>query len=70
VRRRVWLFALLLLAATGCARVEVYERGYLSDPIMDLELQDRRDKQDQKWLEAREGSTGGAAGAGGGCACS
>ena len=67
--RRLALVALLLLVA-GCARVEVYERGYLGDPIMDLKTQDRRDKQDQKWLEAREGSTGGAAGAGGGCACS
>jgi hypothetical protein len=63
----------MLIALTGlvsgCARVRPYEREYLSDRIMDVRTSARADRIDQKWLEAREGSTGGAEGAGGGCAC-
>ena len=59
--------ALALLA--GCAAVRPYEREYLSDRIMNSAEETREEFLDQKWLEAREGSTGIAAGAGGGCAC-
>ena len=60
-------FTLSLLA--GCAAVRPYEREYLADRIMDAEQDAREERLNQKWLEAREGSTGGATGAGGGCAC-
>ena len=71
--RRLPRIGLLLVVLTallpGCARVRPYEREYLSDRIMDVRTSARADRIDQKWLEAREGSTGGAKGAGGGCAC-
>jgi hypothetical protein len=54
---------------SGCSSVRPYEREYLADRIMDYEREAREERVDQKWLEAREGSTGGAIGAGGGCAC-
>lgn len=61
--------ALMVLALTGCARVHPFEREFLSDPIMDRAARMVELDRDQKWLEAREGSIGGASGAGGGCAC-
>ena len=62
-------FGLLGLLVSGCSTVRPYEREYLADRIMDYQLEAREDRVDQKWMEAREGSTGGAIGAGGGCAC-
>lgn len=59
----------LLVAASGCATVAPYEREYLSDRIMDMDAEQAEASVDQKWFEARESSTGGAGGAGGGCAC-
>ena len=59
----------LAVAATGCAVVKPYEREHLVDQTMALEEEAREDERELKWLEAREGSTGGATGAGGGCAC-
>jgi hypothetical protein len=61
--------AAALSAFAGCANVRAYEREYLADRIMDEARVDKEGLIDQKWLEAREGSTGGAVGAGGGCAC-
>jgi hypothetical protein len=61
--------AAALSALAGCANVRPYEREYLTDRIMDEAREDKEGLIDQKWLEAREGSTGGAVGAGGGCAC-
>ena len=55
------------LLASGCATVKAYEREYLADPIMSLELSNRDAARDVSWIEAREGSTGGMGGAGGGC---
>ena len=65
----LFLSALVLCLLTGCAAVKPYEREYLADPIMAMELDKNEDQRELKWLEAREGSTGGAGGAGGGCAC-
>jgi hypothetical protein len=59
--------AALLLA--GCATVRPYQRERLADPIMSFEAQAKRDARLTKSFEAREGSTGGNGGAGGGCAC-
>jgi hypothetical protein len=63
------LLAAFIGALGGCATVRPYEREYLTDRIMDGTREEKEDLIDQKWLEAREGSTGGAVGAGGGCAC-
>ena len=68
------LLAILLTASgglsmTGCAHVRAYEREYLQDPIMSLQEHAREEKENLHWIEAREGSTGGAGAAGGGCAC-
>lgn len=58
-----------ILMASGCASVKPYEKEHLVDPLMfDLYAADD-DMHEMKWLEAREGSTGGIGGAGGGCAC-
>ena len=65
----VLLAGALAVLAGGCANVKPHQREYLTDRIMDDRGDAREDKQEQKWLEAREGSTGGAGGAGGGCAC-
>jgi hypothetical protein len=69
-RRRVVVFGLLLLAAaTGCSQVRPYQKEHLADPIMVSTLEAEAEKREMKWLDAREGSTGGVGGAGGGCAC-
>jgi Domain of unknown function (DUF4266) len=60
--------AALLLSATGCA-VQAYQRERLVDRIMTFESDAKEDARMTKSLEAREGSTGGNGGAGGGCAC-
>ena len=59
----------LLLLASGCAHVQAYERGRLVDRIMSFQAEARKDARLTKSFEAREGSTGGNGGAGGGCAC-
>ena len=71
VRRALALLALALLPvlATGCSSVGAYQRERLTDRIMSFESTARRDARLTKSLEAREGSTGGNGGAGGGCAC-
>jgi hypothetical protein len=72
--RKIMFFALIGAGlvgfmVSGCSTVRPYEREYLADQIMDYRREAREERVDQKWLEAREGSTGGAIGAGGGCAC-
>ena len=61
----------LLLLQTGCAfhTVRVYQREYLTSRIMTFEAGAREAARRTKALDAREGSTGGNGGAGGGCAC-
>ena len=69
---RIVLAALLLsLAACGCATVPVrpWQRERLVDPIVAFRAEAREDARKMKTFEAREGSTGGIGGAGGGCAC-
>jgi hypothetical protein len=73
MRARDFFAALVIggstLSASGCAHVRAYQREYLQDPIMSLEQDAREEKENLHWIEAREGSTGGAGAAGGGCAC-
>lgn len=62
---------LLLLGLAGCATVPVraWQRERLVDPIVAFRAEAREDARKLKTFEAREGSTGGIGGAGGGCAC-
>jgi hypothetical protein len=61
---------LSLALLSGCAaHVRPYQRERLADPIMSFEAQAKKDARLSKSFEAREGSTGGVGGAGGGCAC-
>ena len=78
VRLAVWRsLATLVLAVLaiglggGCAMrpVPAYQREHLVDPIMSFKAQARKDARLTKSFEAREGSTGGNGGEGGGCAC-
>ena len=77
MRESVSLAVLLLLAAlaaagtTGCAaqNVPAYQREHLVDRIMSFQADSKGDARRTKSFEAREGSTGGNGGAGGGCAC-
>jgi hypothetical protein len=62
----LWLVALL---GAGCAHVAPYQREFLADRIMDPAATGRERSTERHWLETREGATGGALGAGGGCAC-
>jgi predicted ATP-dependent serine protease len=47
----------------------VYRREHLVDPIMSFDAEAKLSARRMKSFEAREGSTGGIGGAGGGCAC-
>ncbi len=74
-RRRLALRALAVVvgfqtgALGGCATVRPYEKELLADPIMVSAAETGAQMREMKWLDAREGSTGGVGGAGGGCAC-
>jgi hypothetical protein len=61
----------LLVFGTGCAAqsVRAYQREHLVDRIMSFKAEAKKDARMTKSFEAREGSTGGNGGAGGGCAC-
>ncbi len=63
------LVAALLPVLFGCAAVKPYQKEHLADPIMQSEMEAEAQMRELKWLDAREGSTGGGGGAGGGCAC-
>ena len=72
IRRLVSLaLAALTIALSGCAMrpVPAYQREHLVDPIMSFQAQAKKDARLTKSFEAREGSTGGNGGEGGGCAC-
>lgn len=72
-----WLRQLLVLAgiaviafcSTGCATVPAYRRERVADRIMSFGAEAKMEARLMKSFEAREGSTGGIGGAGGGCAC-
>jgi hypothetical protein len=70
LRANLLLSLLALVALSGCAaHVRPYQRERLTDRIMSFEAQAKKDARLTKSFEAREGSTGGNGGAGGGCAC-
>jgi hypothetical protein len=74
-RKRAFRIALLALsvglaqAVGGCATVKPWEKERLADRIMSFDEDAREAAEELHWIEAREGSTGGAGAAGGGCAC-
>jgi hypothetical protein len=70
LRLRAALAVLATLALSGCATVRPYEREHLIDRIMSFQADAKADARLTKSFDAREGSTGGNGGAGGGCACS
>jgi hypothetical protein len=63
------LLLLLVMGTQGCATVRPYQREHLTDRIMSFETDAKAAARRTKSLDAREGSTGGNGGAGGGCAC-
>jgi hypothetical protein len=67
------LFASIALLALGnlgsCAMVPQKDREYLSDPLMQLNDNAAEASSDAHNFPRREGSSGGSAGAGGGCGC-
>lgn len=63
------LLLLLGLGLGGCAMVKPYEQEHLADELMTDPDELAAGMREMKWLDAREGSTGGVGGAGGGCAC-
>lgn len=69
--KRIVLVVLLaaLLGTLGCAGVKPYQREFLADRIMDPSAMRWEQASERKMLSTREGASGGALGAGGGCAC-
>ena len=60
----------LLGLGSGCSSaVRAYQRERLTDRIMSFQADAKGTARRMKTFESREGSTGGSAGAGGGCAC-
>lgn len=66
---RILLLSLTTFFLIGCAAVPQKDRGYLSDPIMQLGKDKVEKHFEQENFPRREGSTGGGSGAGGGCGC-
>ena len=72
-RRLLCALSLLgaVVAASGCRRVEFYEREHLGDSLMEMEPDKAETYARQKVLYSREGAAGGiGGGGGGGCGCS
>ena len=70
---RLFAAAILLLAASGCARIEPwvkpYEREDIADPIMAWDRDPVASSYMRHVYESREGARGAAGSAGGGCGC-
>lgn len=68
-----WLVLPLLLGlfavSTGCTQVKPWQRGYLARPEMKASLDEMSDAMSEHILFSKEGSSGGASAAGGGCGC-
>lgn len=63
------LAALCALAAGGCATVKPWDRDLLAKPAMRLSPHSLLGAVDDHIYFSKEGSTGGATAAGGGCGC-
>ncbi len=58
-----------VLAATGCAMVQPWQRGDLADPIMIFDENPIEAGINEHYLDYREGSVGGTGAQSGGCGC-
>ncbi|MEC7520243.1 MAG: DUF4266 domain-containing protein [Myxococcota bacterium] len=64
--------SLLCLSAAllgGCVSVAPYEREYLANPAMNVELEEGEGEFQAHVFDSREGATGGTGSTGGGCGC-
>jgi len=59
----------VLIVIQGCTAIPQKDRGSLSDPVMQLSDDPVEARDEAHNFPRREGSSGGAAGAGGGCGC-
>jgi hypothetical protein len=70
---RLAAVALLVVAASGCSRLEPwvkpYERENIADPIMAWERDPVASSYMQHVYESREGARGASGASGGGCGC-
>ncbi len=55
--------------ASGCTTVSPWQKGLLADPSMKFISEQGSSTYEQHMLNAREASSGGYGGAGGGCGC-
>ena len=69
MRMRLILAGAVLAAATGCANVAPYQRGYLARDDMALDANPGTMKALEKTYSAKEAASGGASVGGGGCGC-
>lgn len=63
------LLAIAALAATGCANVKPYERGYLARQEMQFDPDPIEARFTQHIYGSKEGAHGGYGVGGGGCGC-
>lgn len=68
-RWRWWWVVGLALSASGCATVKPWDRDLLAQPAMRLSPHSLLGAVDDHIYFSKEGSTGGASAAGGGCGC-
>ena len=68
-RRAASVLLVALMAASGCARVQPWERGRLAQPDMQFEMDPDLLAGPEHAVEYREGSAGALGGGGGGCGC-
>jgi hypothetical protein len=68
-KRRCVLAFLIAVGASGCHRVQAYQRGTLARPDMELGEDAAMSGGEDHARAYREGATGGGTGKAGGCGC-
>ncbi|MFZ4591310.1 MAG: DUF4266 domain-containing protein [Ignavibacteria bacterium] len=63
------VFFILSFFLSGCAVVQQFERGRLSDPNMMFDESPIQKGLKEHYINVREGSEGGTGSQGGGCGC-
>ncbi len=63
------LIVIIVLASASCATVEPWERGRLAQPEMALDIDPLAAELEAHTYFSKEGASGGAGAAGGGCGC-
>ena len=67
--RLALLLCLCCAALGGCVSVAPYEREYLANPAMNVELEEGEGEFQAHVFDSREGATCGTGSTGGGCGC-